>query len=60
MRHKKVDSFFLFLVVVMVLLGFFIFSSAAMGQLTKDGAGFLAVVSKQLAILAGGLWLTPF
>ncbi|MFA6416038.1 MAG: putative peptidoglycan glycosyltransferase FtsW [Candidatus Paceibacterota bacterium] len=55
MRHKKVDSFFLFLVVVMVLLGFFIFSSAAMGQLTKDGAGFLAVVSKQLAILAGGL-----
>jgi cell division protein FtsW len=38
----------------MVLLGFFIFSSAAMGQLAKDSASFLTVVSKQLAILAAG------
>lgn len=55
MRRKKVDSFFLFLVAIMVLLGFFIFSSAAMGQLSKDSASFLTVVSKQLAVLAAGL-----
>ncbi|KKT09318.1 MAG: Cell division-specific peptidoglycan biosynthesis regulator FtsW [Parcubacteria group bacterium GW2011_GWA1_43_21] len=55
MRRKKADSFFLFMVITMVLVGFFIFSSAAMGQLTKDGANFIVIVSKQLAIMALGL-----
>ena len=57
MKRKKIDSFFLFLVIGLVLVGFFIFSSAALGQLTKDGASFLTVVSKQFAILLSGLIL---
>lgn len=54
MKRKKIDSFFLFLVIGLVLVGFFIFSSAALGQLTKNGASFLTVVSKQFAILLVG------
>jgi len=57
MKRKKIDSFFLILIISLVLLGFFIFSSAALGQLTKTGAGFLMVVSKQFIILLTGLIL---
>jgi cell division protein FtsW len=57
MKRKKIDSFFLFLVIGLVLVGFFIFSSAALGQLTKDGASFLTVVSKQFVILLVGFLL---
>ncbi len=51
----KPDRVFLGVILILALIGFFIFSSAALGQLSKDGADFMTVVSKQFLILLAGM-----
>lgn len=45
---KKIDRPFLFTVIVLVVVGFFIFSSASLGLLARDGARFSSVAFNQL------------
>ncbi|MBI5138429.1 MAG: cell division protein FtsW [Candidatus Vogelbacteria bacterium] len=49
MRNKPDKTLFI-IVVVLIFFGFFIFTSAAFGLLTKAGADFSVVVTKQLAV----------
>ncbi len=56
MREQKVDRFFLGLVLILVLGGFFIFLSASMGLLGREGAQFKSVAGNQALLgLLGGL-----
>jgi cell division protein FtsW len=57
--QRTYDKFFLWTVVSLVVFGFFIFTSAAMGLLAKDGASFSGVLFRQVffGIIAGGLLL---
>lgn len=55
MRAKKPDKLFFFLTLALIIVGFAIFASSALGQMGKNGAGFETVVIKQLAILLIGL-----
>lgn len=56
MRGQKVDRFFLILTLFLVLGGFFIFISASMGLLIRNGASFGSVASNQALLgLLGGL-----
>ncbi len=56
MREQKVDRFFLGLVLILVLGGFFIFLSASMGLLGRSGASFGSVAGNQALLgLFGGL-----
>lgn len=55
MRAKKPDKLFFFLTLILIITGFAIFASSALGQMGKNGAGFETVVIKQLAILLLGL-----
>lgn len=57
MKTRKPDRIFFLLTLVLVVVGFAIFSSAALGQVGKDGASFSTVLLKQLAVLFGGLVL---
>lgn len=53
---KRVDKTFLILTTILVVAGFFIFSSAAMGLLTSNSAKFQAVTFNQFALgLCGGV-----
>lgn len=51
---SKPDSLFFWVVVALSLTGFFIFSSASLGLLSRDGASFNVVALKQLIALAIG------
>lgn len=56
MKGKKADKLFLFLVLIMVCIGFIIFTSASMGLLSRTGgARFQDVAIKQFLILLAGL-----
>lgn len=55
MRARSPDRFFFSLVIVLALAGFVVFSSAALGVISRDGAGFTVVVGKQLFILLIGV-----
>ncbi|MCK4386735.1 MAG: FtsW/RodA/SpoVE family cell cycle protein [Candidatus Pacebacteria bacterium] len=54
-RKRKIDKVFAALVAVLIVLGFFLFASAALGLLEKDSANFSTVFSKQalLGLLCG-------
>ena len=54
---KSVDSILLILIGILVVSGFFIFSSASLGLLARDGASFGSVAFGQLffGIIGGGL-----
>ena len=54
---KSVDSILLILIGILVISGFFIFSSASLGLLARDGASFSSVAFGQLffGIIGGGL-----
>ena len=52
---KKADKFLLGLLLILITVGFFIFSSASLGLLSRQGASFGLVAGKQLIILLGGL-----
>lgn len=53
---KKVDRTFLVIVIILVAAGFFIFSSASLGLLARDGARFSDVATNQFVfgIVLGG------
>jgi len=48
MRGKRVDKPFLISVIILVLVGFFIFTSASLGLLARSGATFSSVAFNQL------------
>ena len=48
MRGKKVDKPFLISVIILVAVGFFIFTSASLGLLARSGATFSSVAFNQL------------
>ncbi len=52
---QKIDKFFLTSVILLVIAGFFVFSSASLGLLARDGASFQNVVLKQLISLIIGI-----
>ena len=56
---KSVDIILLFLIVVLAIAGFFIFSSASLGLLARSGASFSSVAFNQFffGIVGGGLAL---
>ncbi len=54
-KPHKPDRFFFFVVLGITLAGFFIFSSASLGLLSRGGASFNLIAAKQLAVLVVGL-----
>jgi len=52
--RKHVDRFFLFVTIALVVIGFFIFSSASLGLLARDGVQFSSVAVTQLLLGVGG------
>jgi len=59
MRRTTIDRPFLVVVVALVVLGFFIFASASLGLLAREGASFSSVAFSQifLGIILGSLVL---
>ncbi len=59
MKSKGVDKTFITSVVLLVVAGFFIFSSASMGLLAREGISYTSVVMKQFLIgfVVGGIIL---
>lgn len=55
MARQRPDRLFFFLVLGLSLFGFFIFSSASLGLLSRDGATFNTVALKQFFVLLVGL-----
>ena len=51
----KIDKLFLFSVFLLSIAGFFIFSSASLGLLARNGASFESVASKQAVSLIIGI-----
>ena len=57
-EKRKIDKIFIFIVFLLISLGFFLFMSASMGLLAKEKGDFLAVFIKQIGLgLIGGLVL---
>lgn len=50
MHRKNVDKIFLIIVGLLVLSGFFIFSSASLGLLTREGARMSSIMFNQIAL----------
>ncbi len=57
MHRKKIDRPFLISVIILVVSGFFIFTSAALGLLARNGATFASVAFNQifLGLFMGGI-----
>ncbi|MEI7777542.1 MAG: putative peptidoglycan glycosyltransferase FtsW [bacterium] len=57
MNRKKIDRPFLISVIILVVAGFFIFTSAALGLLARNGATFASVAFNQifLGLFLGGI-----
>ncbi len=47
MNKQKIDKLFLISVILLTVIGFFIFTSASLGLLARDGASFQSVAIKQ-------------
>ncbi|MBU3968685.1 putative lipid II flippase FtsW [Patescibacteria group bacterium] len=62
MREHKIDKIFLLTTAIMVLGGLFIFTSASLGLLARDGASFSSVAFNQifLGVFLGSLALILF
>lgn len=62
MHEHKIDKVFLLITAIMVLGGLFIFTSASLGLLAKDGASFSSVAFNQifLGVFLGSLALILF
>lgn len=63
MTLKKIDRPFFFTVIILLVVGFFIFTSASLGLLARDGARFSSVAISQLLLgVVGGsiamFWLS--
>lgn len=56
-KAQKIDRPFLISVIILITLGFVIFSSASLGLVTRDGAGYGAVATTQVAsLIIGGIF----
>lgn len=53
--RRRANKWFLIFILALAAAGFFVFSSAALGLHSRDGASFILVVGKQLLVLALGL-----
>ncbi len=57
-EKRKIDKILIFIVFLLISLGFFLFMSASMGLLAKENGDFLSVFIKQIGLgLVGGLIL---
>ncbi len=56
-KQKKADRILLGIVFILITVGFFIFASASLGEVGRDGNNFNTLVFKQLAILLVGIVL---
>ncbi len=55
-KKKSIDSIFLGSIILLTVAGFFIFSSASLGLLARDGATFQSVAMKQtMSLLIGAV-----
>jgi cell division protein FtsW len=59
MKSKSIDKPFLLSVILLVVAGFFIFSSASLGILAREGISYSSVALKQILVgfVAGGIVL---
>lgn len=57
MKLSRIDKPFLISVIILALGGFFIFTSASLGLLAREGVSFVSVASNQLTALILGLIL---
>lgn len=59
MKSKSIDKLFLVSIILLVIAGFFIFSSASLGLLAREGISYSSVAIKQFLVgfVAGGLIL---
>ncbi len=53
MKPQNIDRPFLLVTAILVVVGFFIFSSASLGLLARDGASFSSVAMSQLVLGVG-------
>lgn len=62
MKSKSIDKILLLFTILLVAAGFFIFSSASMGLLAREGISYSSVALKQFAVgfIAGGIALLAF
>jgi cell division protein FtsW len=62
MKAKKLDRTFLLATALLVAAGFFVFSSASMGLLAREGVSYSSVTIKQFLVgfVAGGICLLVF
>lgn len=57
MKKKTIDKPFLTIVMLLVLFGFFIFSSAALGLAAREGTGYTSTIINQFLIgIVGGVF----
>jgi len=57
-QKRKVDKIFVFIVVLLVSFGFFLFLSASMGLLAKESGSFFSIFFKQIGLgMVGGITL---
>ncbi|MEX2340929.1 MAG: putative peptidoglycan glycosyltransferase FtsW [Candidatus Paceibacterota bacterium] len=57
---KSIDRIMLGIVLILVSVGFFIFSSASLGLLARDGASFSSVAFTQIVLGIGGGFMAMF
>jgi len=57
LKQKKADRILLGIVFILITVGFFIFASASLGEVGRDGSSFNTLVFKQLGILLVGIIL---
>lgn len=57
---KSIDRIMLGIVLILVSVGFFIFSSASLGLLARDGASFSSVAFTQIVMGIGGGFIAMF
>ncbi|MDQ3077103.1 MAG: putative lipid II flippase FtsW [bacterium] len=62
MKSKSIDKTFLLCTILLVTAGFFIFSSASMGLLAREGISYSSVAIKQFVVgfVVGGISLLVF
>lgn len=56
----KTDRIFLFVTLLLIGVGFFVFMSASLGLVAREGANFATVALKQAGIALGGILLMIF
>lgn len=54
-KHNHIDRLFFITTILLLLVGFFVFSSASLGLLARENASYTLVVLKQIGVIGIGL-----